>query len=431
MAARCASGILLPSSSVSSGYSKGRVLAILQAPRQKLEESPLRLPKDLQRQSSEEVPKINTRPREKNIKTPSEDDRDYSDSITISKLYALAEAVADRAEMHANVGEQRADWNELLINSINAITLSAATMAGLSAMSAGPGSSSPAAAFQVSSAALYSAATGLLLVMNKIQPSQLAEEQRNAARLFRQLYTQIQTTLNVGNPSPSEAERIMEKILALDKAYPLPLLPGMLEKFPKKVEPSVWWPPLLQQSSRHFKTKAADKNINGWSGDLEEELRRVRGVVKGKDVAEYVRLCKLVLKVNRILAFSGPFLTGLGAIGAAAAFVGSSSGSSSWPALLGVAAGALATVVNTFEHGGQVGMVFEMYRNCGGLYRLLEESIDSTLKEEEVEERENGEVFEMKVALQLGRSLSELRNLGAASNEDDNGTEPEFAGKLF
>ncbi|KAG9458246.1 hypothetical protein H6P81_002754 [Aristolochia fimbriata] len=99
------------------------------------------------------------------------------------------------------------------------------------------GSSSQAAAFQVSSPALYSATTGLLLVMNKIQPSQLAEEQRNAARLFHQLYSQIQTTLNMGNPSPSEAERIMEKILALDKAYLLPLMPEMLEKFPKKVEP--------------------------------------------------------------------------------------------------------------------------------------------------------------------------------------------------
>ncbi|XP_068655693.1 probable F-box protein At4g22030 [Aristolochia californica] len=416
MVACKASGLLLSSSFASSGSSNGKVLAILQARRTKLGSSPLRLPK-LKMQSIEEV-KIAG----KKIETRRNGTEDDADSITITKLYALAEAVADRVEMHSIIAEQRADWNKLLLNSINAITLTAATMAGLSAMPAAPGASF--LAFKLSSTVLYSAATGLLLVMNKMQPSQLAEEQRNAARLFRQLYTQIQTILAIGNPSPADADQTMEKILALDKAYPLPLLPGMLDKFPKTVEPTVWWPELQQSQTK----KKANKN--GWSAELEEELREVLQVLKEKDVAEYVRLSKLVLKVNRILAFSGPLLTGLGAIGAA--FTGSSSvHDGSWPALLGVAAGALATVLNTLEHGGQVGMVFEMYRNSGGFYHLLEESIRSTLKEEDVGKRENGEVFEMKVALQLGRSLSELRNLASSSHEEDKGTSPEFAGKLF
>lgn len=32
----------------------------------------------------------------------------------------------------------------------------------------------------------------------------------------------------------------MNKVLAIDRAYPLPLLGVMLEKFPAKTEPAVW-----------------------------------------------------------------------------------------------------------------------------------------------------------------------------------------------
>ncbi|KAG5012736.1 hypothetical protein JHK86_024997 [Glycine max] len=84
-------------------------------------------------------------------------------------------------------------------------------------------------------------ATGMLLSTNKIQPSQLAEEQRNAARLFKQLQTQIQTEIAIGNPSEGDVRDAIEKVLALDKAYPLPLLGGaMLEKFPTKFEAARW-----------------------------------------------------------------------------------------------------------------------------------------------------------------------------------------------
>ncbi|KAI8000167.1 putative F-box protein [Camellia lanceoleosa] len=95
----------------------------------------------------------------------------------------------------------------------------------------------------------------------------------------------------------------------------------------------------------------------------------------------------------------------------------------------GVVGGALSTVVNAFEHGGQVGMVFEMYRSNAGFFKLMEESIESNL-EEEVERRENGEMFEMKVALQLGRSLSELKDLAASSSIKGEAMQ-EFASKLF
>ncbi|KAG6404174.1 hypothetical protein SASPL_136414 [Salvia splendens] len=113
------------------------------------------------------------------------------------------DTVADRIEMHKNIGDQRNEWNSLLLNSINALSLAAATMAGIASMSEGD-----ATAVALSSTAMYVAATGMLSIVNKILPSQLAEEQRNATRL----------------------------------AFPLLLLGAMLDKFLPTVEPAVWWP---------------------------------------------------------------------------------------------------------------------------------------------------------------------------------------------
>ncbi|XP_058200403.1 probable F-box protein At4g22030 [Rhododendron vialii] len=345
-----------------------------------------------------------------------------SNPMAIAKLYAILEAVADRVEMHKNIGEQRNNWNTLLLTSINAITLTASVMTGVAAMGAG---GAPLVALKLSSTLLYLAVTGMLLVMNKIQPSQLAEEQRNAARLFKKLYEEIHTTIRIGSPTSNDGEEAMEKVLALDRAYPLALLGVMLEKFPKTVEPAVWW--ASQQAplrNRKAEVLGARNNGNGWNGELEGEMREIVTVLNRKDKEDYLRLGKKALKLNKILAISGPLLTGLAAFGSA--FVGHGS----WAVVLGVVAGALSTVVNTIEHGGQVGMVFEMYRSNAGFFELVQESIESNLKEREVERREYGELFEMKVALQLGRNLSELRDL-ATSSAMKGEANHEFASKLF
>ncbi|CAL5345660.1 unnamed protein product [Camellia sinensis] len=355
-------------------------------------------------------------------KTSPKYDSKVSDPMAIAKLYAIMEAVEDRVEMHKNIGEQRSNWNSLLFTSINAITLTASTMAGIAATSAS--GSDPLAALKLSSTLLYLAATGMLLIMNKIQPSQLAEEQRNAARLFKQLREEIHTTISIGNPSNKEVRDTMEKVLALDKAYPLPLLGVMLDKFPEKIEPARWWP---QQRRRQPKRLGERNDRNGWDAKLENEMREIVGVLKRKDKADYLRLGEKALKLNKVLAISGPLLTGLAAVGSA--FVGSPS-HGSWAVVLGVVAGALSSIVNTLEHGGQIGMVFELYRSNAGFFKLMEESIESNLKEREVERRENGELFEMKVALQLGRSLSELKDLVASSTMKGEAME-EFASKLF
>ncbi|KAG4948794.1 hypothetical protein JHK82_041978 [Glycine max] len=360
------------------------------------------------------------------------------------QLYAILEAVADRVEMHDNIGEQRDNWNTLLFNSINMITLTATTMAGVAATC---GAGAPLLALKLSSALLFSAATGMSLIMNKIQPSQLTEEQRNASRLFRNLQSEIETTLALGNnPTEEDVKGAMEKVLALDKAFPLPLLGAMLEKFPKKFEPAVWWPSKpyegkgKSESAVHLKevntgetypwtpTQRMGK-MNGWSEELEMELREVVEVVKRKDSEDYERLGNMVLKVNKTLAIAGPLLTGIAAAGTA--FIGNNG---SWGALVPLMAGSLASAVNSFEHGGQVGMVFEMYRASGGFFKMLETSLESTLEEEDLERRENGELFEMKMALKLGRSVSQLRELASKSTSyrmEGVLDIDEFASKLF
>nr|XP_009591096.1 probable F-box protein At4g22030 [Nicotiana tomentosiformis] len=355
--------------------------------------------------------------------TRSDDMNNGPDPLVIAKLYAIKEAVADRVEMHRNIGEQRSQWNNMLLTSINGITLAAAAMTGIAASSGASGDA--ILGLKMSSTLLYLAATGMLVIINKIQPSQLAEEQRNATRLFQDLYNQIETTLSIGHPSVIDVKETMNKVLALDKAYPLPLLGTMLDKFPSSVEPAVWWP---QQRRGQPKRVSDNDKYNGWNGKLEEEMKEIMGVLGRKDQEEYISMGKKALKLNKFLAISGPFLTGLAAIGSA--FVDSSPSHGSWAAMVGIVGGALASVVNMVEHGGQVGMVFEMYRSNAGFFEYMQQSIESNLTETDMERRENGEVFEMKVALKLGRSLSDLRNLAAASSLKAEDLD-EFGSKLF
>ncbi|WRX29548.1 Petal formation-expressed - like 3 [Theobroma cacao] len=337
-------------------------------------------------------------------------------SMVLREMYAIMDIVADRAEMHKNIGAQRDNWNWLLLNSVNGMTVTASIMAGIAAVGGGGGASF--LALKLSSSLLYMAATGVLVVMNKIQPSQLAEEQRNASRLFKKLHEEMKTNIALGNPDSDDVKDAMEKVLALDKAYPLPLLGTMLDKFPSLVKPAVWWPEEKAQQEKLVRKVER----NGWDEDLEEEMKEIVGVLKRKDTEEYIRLSKIVLKINKTLAICGPLLTGIAALGSA--LMGSSF-CGSLAAILGVVFGAMAIVVNNLEHGGQIGMVFEMYRSSAGFFRLMGETIESTLGETEADERENGELFEVKVALQLGRSLSELRDLADASHPAHSSTHEE------
>ncbi|KAK8353831.1 hypothetical protein V6Z11_A05G182300 [Gossypium hirsutum] len=361
---------------------------------------------------------VNTIPFEKNVIGSETRPVQESSSVAMAtvQLYAILESVVDRVEIHNNVGQQRENWNALLLNSINMITLTAATMAGVTA-TVGAGVS--VLGLKLASTLLFSAATGMLVMMNKIQPSQLVEEQRNATRLFKQLQGQIETLLAIGTPSKEEPKDAMKKVLALDKAYTSSLVR----------QPAVWWPKTQSQKTNKQKHSNGKVESNGWTEELELEMRQVVEVIKRKDSEDYERLGNKALKMNKVLAASGPLLTGIAALGSA--FMGPSNGP--WAAIMATVAGALASAVNTFEHGVQVGMVFEMYRNNAGFFKLVQESIEWTLSESDLEKRENGELFEMKVAFQFGRSVSQLRDLAKKSNYSRLEGSPidEFASKLF
>ncbi|TYJ31818.1 hypothetical protein E1A91_A06G226700v1 [Gossypium mustelinum] len=395
MASLQASNFLLSSSSSSNQIHAA--ISIPKLPSVRFSAPKLRQPTIQSEELNRKDGLINTIPIQNDVHSTPLVQQTSSVSMATFQLYAVLEAIADRVEMHKNIGEQRDNWNTLLLNSINMITLTAATMAGVAAAT-GVGAGVSVMGLKLASSVMFSAATGMLVLMNKIQPSQLVEEQRNATRLFKQLQSQIKTLLAVGSPCQDDVNDAMEKVLALDKAYPLPLLGVMLDKFPASLEPAVWWPTKQSPNSN----KALNNN-NGWTKELEMEMREVVEVIKRKDSEDYERLGNKALNMNKVLATSGPLLTGIAALGSA------------------------------FMHGGQVGMVFEMYRNNAGFFKHMQELIESTLDESDVEKRENGELFEMKVALQLGRSLSELRDVAKKSSYSRIEGSPmdEFASKLF
>jgi hypothetical protein len=224
----------------------------------------------------------------------------------------------------------------------------------------------------------------------------------------------------------------MDRVLALDAAYPLPLFPGMLDKFPSTVEPARWWPrrKLPAQSAKTINVgpRRGATSGNGWTRELEDEMRGVARVLRAKDEQEHVWNAKLALRLNRGLAVAAPALAGTAAL--ATAFIGSSSGEAAAGAA--VRCGALAAAANTVEHGWQVGMLFDMFRNVAGFYRKVQEDIEACLDEADVERRENGEVFQTKVALLLGRSTADLRQFREmASPSFKDADINDFAGKLF
>ncbi|CAO2037747.1 unnamed protein product [Urochloa humidicola] len=348
------------------------------------------------------------------------------DTTAVEKLRAITEATADRAEMHDIIGRQRDNWNHLLLHSTNSLTLAASAMAALA-----PVAPTTVGALKASAGVLLATAAVTMAAVNKIQPSQLAEEQRNATRLWRQLERHLRAVLDAPAITEADVQDAMDRVLALDAAYPLPLLPGMLEKFPKTVEPARWWPRRrTQPPARNTRSKSFGRRSgNGWTPELEEEMRGLLRVLKAKDEHQYLSVGKLVLTLNKTLAVAGPTLAGAAAV--SAAFSGSGE-AGSWASGAAVVCGALAAAANTVEHGGQLGMLFELLRNCAGFYRKIQEDVEAALGEGDVERRENGEVFETKVALMLGRSASEMkvfRRMASASfkDEDIKG----YAGKLF
>ncbi|KAK4284344.1 hypothetical protein QN277_001190 [Acacia crassicarpa] len=291
-------------------------------------------------------------PSEKDVTSTShttfQDSCDPNKSKANIQLYATLKAIAQRIEMHKNIREQPNNWNRLLLmNSLDKMMVHLKTAIHNTLL-------------KLTSTLLLIASKGMLL-------------KRKATRLFKKLHSYIQITFTVANRTNGEdVNSAMRK---------------------SKFEP--------RNNDNQMKVlKSQKEKNNGWSPELEKEMRQILEVVKRKEVEEGERRGNLALKITKTFAILRPLLAGIAALGSAFARHGSS-----WAGIVAVVAGSLLDSMNALE-----GMVLEIYKNCG---EFLQDAIEATLEEKDFEKRENGELFEKKVARKLGRSVSQLRQLAS------------------
>ncbi|CAM6060162.1 unnamed protein product [Sphagnum tenellum] len=341
------------------------------------------------------------------------DGNGVEDSRVVAQLRNIAFAAKDRSEMHAIIGVQRDNWNKLCHMTVNMTTIAAAMLAAMNNGVAG----STSASFGMSMAAflLNGGAAGFMFLASKFQPSQLAEEQRTASRFFKMLARDIETTLLI-DPRLRKAvhlymDDVMDRLEALDVAFPLPLTPNGLVKFPKEVVPSV-----LGSTADLSETEILANNTNGWSNAMVQDLKHTAKKLKESDMEIYLGWARNKERDNKRLAMLAPVLAGsaalLSLLGCCQPGIHS--------AALASACSIAAVFGSSFSNGGQIGMIFELYRNCAGYYEQMVQDIQSTIRVP-VCQREDGELYHQKFALKLGRR----DNMPLFSSEE------KTAGKLF
>lgn len=333
----------------------------------------------------------------KGLRKAEEDDEEL---FLVAELRLLANAAGDRAEMHAILAQQRDNWNKLFQRMLSAATMTACVLGGLDGQAHSLSLSLPALLLNAGCAAM-------MAVINHFQPSQLAEEQRTAARLFRKLASDVDYALQVAphlrQHTPLLLRDSRRRLEALDKAYPMPLTPGGLEKFPAKVVPPV----LIAPADDHYTETSIfidDRTTsNGWDGRATADLEHVATLLRGSDIKTYTSWAQNLVNVNKCLAVAAPIfassaavLNGMSSMGLGISNLG----------VLAAMCSVLAAFAASFSHDMQLGMVFELYRNSAGYYADIETSIQETLRAP-LEQRENGVLFRQRVAYQLGRSTAE------------------------
>ncbi|KAH6556031.1 hypothetical protein KP509_1Z209400 [Ceratopteris richardii] len=323
-----------------------------------------------------------------------------------AELLLLQNAATDRAEMHAILAKQRDNWNKLFQRTLTSTMMVACVLSALAGCT-GAGLSLNLPAFM-----LNAGAASMMAIINQFQPSQLAEEQRTAVRLFRKIAADVHYALNV----PDHLRQNMlsfysdcrRRLHALDKAFPMPLTPGGLEKFPSQVVPTVLRDPQEEQLLPHQQSSKEDTQLrlaedNGWNERLVLELKNVSSTLRTGDIPKYTSWATNVVKVNKLLAVSSPVFAVIAAIlnmlsmtNVLGTLPGGMLGM--WAAICGI----LATFLGSMSNDMQLGMVFELYRNSAGYYADLDTSITEMLQMP-AEKRENGAIFRQRVAYQLGR----------------------------
>jgi hypothetical protein len=341
------------------------------------------------------------------------DGNGVEESRVVAQLRNIAFAAKDRSEMHAIIGVQRDNWNKLCHMTVNMTTIAAAMLAAMNNGVAG----STSASFGMSMAAflLNGGAAGFMFLASKFQPSQLAEEQRTASRFFKMLARDIETTLLI-DPRLRKAvhlymDDVMDRLEALDVAFPLPLTPNGLVKFPQEVVPSV-----LGSTADLSETEILANNTNGWSNAMVQDLKHTAEKLKESDIEIYLGWARNKERDNKRLAMLAPVLAGSAAL---LSLLGCCEPGIPLAALAS-ACSIAAVFGSSFSNGGQIGMIFELYRNCAGYYEQMVQDIQSTIRVP-VCQREDGELYHQKIALKLGRR----DNMPLFSSEE------KTAGKLF
>ncbi|KAG6550444.1 hypothetical protein Mapa_007986 [Marchantia paleacea] len=304
----------------------------------------------------------------------------------VSQFEALSVLVSDRVEMHSILALQRDNWNRLFHNTITMASVPAATASAVNG-------ALPASGLRVVAIILGMGAAALMALVSKFQPSQLAEEQRHAARFFKRLGADMEATLQVDPRLREDASLYWEQSIgtvhALDRAFPLPLTPIMVEKFPEQVHPSKISGDV--DLARPEVEVSQHSHKNGWTWSAVEDLKRTAQLLRTSDIPEYISMANSAKIINLILSISSPLF-------ATAGVVLNMAGCPSVAAAVTVG----SLFAHTLTHALQMGAVYEVYRNCAGYYADVEKSIEQTLRLP-VEQREDATIFQQKISMSLGR----------------------------
>ncbi|KAH7373517.1 hypothetical protein KP509_17G060100 [Ceratopteris richardii] len=339
------------------------------------------------------------------------------DDLQNAQLHLMANVTIDRYNVHDMLAIHGDNWNKLFQRTLTLASLSACLLSALSASQVCfcPCLSVPAL--------LVNGVCFLIMgVVNRFQPSQLAEEQRSAARQMRRLHDDIEYVISAPSDlqqrTPDLLESLRQRLRALDTAFPRSHnLSGGLEKFPRTVAP----PPLLSIqrcacnaniASSADRQCVVDDQISGtpklWDEFNDVKLQRLASQVRSSETDVYLEWAANVLKINKIFAILTPSLAALACLLNTASLL-QHGAHSHWTGTLAAVCSIVCVFLGSVSNDLQLGAVFEMYRNAAGHFHEVEESIDKILRERPGN-REHRLLFMQRLSYKLGRWFPENRH---------------------
>lgn len=320
------------------------------------------------------------------------DDQGREDSRLVALIRNIAVAAQARAAMHADLGVQRDNWNKLCHSTVTMATVAAAALAAINTLTG-----APAVSISVTAFLLNTGAGAMIFLANKLQPTKLAEQQRTAAHVYKTLAKEIEQELLLDPRLREDAHMYLENKLTKLNAYPIPLAPENLVNFPKVPSANV-----TMRDSSLSGPEMCTNNSNGWSNEVVDSLKGVAEKLRSSDIGFYQGLAqKKVKETARFVMLTQSFVIAAAALN----MLQFLPWQFPFPLLTTGLAGACSVAAMftfSFSHGGQIGMILEMYENCIGAYVGMDQTIQKVIRTP-VCQREDGELFHQKIALQLGR----------------------------